>query len=151
MDPQIWKDATAREQTQELLYTLCTHSTQSGLYSNSGHRNSCDNDRTVSVSLHPCADVWFELGMGKYLQQISINAVCALLGPETSRVMPLFHFYGKGKKSVWDAWKSHPHVTEAFLSLVDHAFSTWTQMTPSLSSSSVSPWLSITRPAVFPL
>ena len=29
-------------------------------------------------------------------------------------------FYGKGKKSAWEAWKSYPEVTQAFLYMVRH-------------------------------
>jgi len=31
-------------------------------------------------------------------------------------------FFGKGKKSTWDAWKSFPDVTEAFKFLQDHPY-----------------------------
>ena len=74
---------------------------------------------------------WIGLSMGKYVY-ISVNATCAFLGPETSRALPMFHsftgcdttscFFGKGKKSAWDAWKSFPDVTEAFKFLQDHPY-----------------------------
>ena len=57
----------------------------------------------------PSAAIWIGLGMGKYVQYISVNSTCAFLGPETSRALPMFHsftgcdttscFFGKGKKS----------------------------------------------------
>ena len=82
------------------------------------------------VSLNPSADIWISFGMGKNLQYISINATCESLGSETSLALPFFHsfngcdttscFFGKGKKSTWDAWKAYPAVTEAFLYLKDH-------------------------------
>ena len=63
--------------------------------------------------------------MGKHFQLISINPICASLGPDTSREMPLFHsftgcdttisFNGKGTKSAWEALKSYREVTDAFL------------------------------------
>ena len=67
------------------------------------------------LSLHPSANVWISLGMGKHFQLISVNAICASLGPDTSRVMPQFiifphsftgcdttsWFKGNGKRSAW--------------------------------------------------
>lgn len=84
------------------------------------------------VSLNSTADHWIAFGMGKYLQYINVNATCTSLGPEKSRALPIFHsftgcdttscFFGKGKKSSWDAWKSYPAVTESFLHLRDHPY-----------------------------
>jgi len=82
--------------------------------------------------MHPSASIWIGLGMGKYLQNINVNAICASLGPETSRSLPIFHsftgcdtnscFFGKGKNSAWEAWKLYPNVTDAFLYLQDHPY-----------------------------
>ena len=48
---EICKDATTRKPTQELLCMFCTLSikdtTWSSSYSNSGHRNCCNNDRAL--------------------------------------------------------------------------------------------------------
>ena len=84
------------------------------------------------IALYPSAAIWIGLGMGKYVQYISVNATCAFLGPQKSRALPMFHsftgcdttscFFGKGKKSAWDAWKSFPDVTEAFKFLQDHPY-----------------------------
>ena len=81
---------------------------------------------------YPSAAIWIGLGMGKYVQYISVNSTCAFLGPETSRALPMFHsftgcdttscFFGKGKKSAWEAWKSFPDVTEAFAFLRNHPY-----------------------------
>jgi len=70
--------------------------------------------------------------MGKYVQYTSANTTCAFLGHERSRALPMFHsftgcgttscFFGNGKKSTWDAWKSFPDVTEAFKFLQDHPY-----------------------------
>ena len=80
----------------------------------------------------PSAAIWIGLGMGKYVQYISVNSTCAFLGPETFRALPMFHsftgcdttscFFGKGKKSAWEAWKSFPDVTEAFTFLGSHPY-----------------------------
>jgi len=65
------------------------------------------------IAMHLSASIWIGLGMGKYLQNINVNAICASLGPETSRSLPIFHsftgcdtnscFFGKGKKFAWEA------------------------------------------------
>lgn len=70
--------------------------------------------------------------MGKHFQYISINAICSSLSPDTSQALPIFHtftgcdttscFFGKSKKSAWEAWKSYPAVTEAFLHLRNNTF-----------------------------
>ena len=84
------------------------------------------------IAMHPSASIWIGLGMGKYFQNINVNAICASLSPEKSRSLPIFHsftgydtnsrFFGKGKKSAWEAWKSLPDVTDAFLYLQDHPY-----------------------------
>ena len=45
------------------------------------------------LSLHRSANVWISLGMGKHFQLISVNAICASLGPDTYLAMPLFHSF----------------------------------------------------------
>ncbi|CAH3023432.1 unnamed protein product [Porites evermanni] len=65
--------------------------------------------------------------MGKHFQLASVKAICASLGPDTSRAMPLLHcftvcdttscFKGKGKRSAWEAWRSYREVTDVFLYL----------------------------------
>ena len=75
----------------------------------------------------PSANVRISLGMGKHFQLASVKAICASLGPHTSRAMPLLHcftvcdttscFKGKGKRSAWEAWRSYREVTDVFLYL----------------------------------
>ena len=67
------------------------------------------------LSLHPSANVWISLAMGKHFQLTVLMhyAICASLGPDTSQAMPLLHsltgcdttscFMGRGKKSAWEA------------------------------------------------
>jgi len=45
------------------------------------------------LSLHPSANVWISLGIGKHFQAISFNAICASLVPDSSRAMPPFHSF----------------------------------------------------------
>jgi hypothetical protein len=86
------------------------------------------------ISSYPSADIWIAFGMGKYFQNLSVNAICASLGSQVSMALPVFHafsgcdttscFYGKGKKSAWMAWKSYPKVTESFMTLRNHPYRT---------------------------
>ena len=79
---------------------------------------------------HPAADLWLGFGVGKTFRHIHINAMCNVLGREKSVALPIFHaftgcdttsaFFSKGKKSAWEAWKSFPEVTGAFLYVASH-------------------------------
>ena len=74
---------------------------------------------------HSAVDVWIAFGTGKNFIHIHINEICSALGKDRSMTLPIFHsftgcdtmssFLGKGKKSAWEAWKSYPDVTQAFL------------------------------------
>ena len=68
---------------------------------------------------------------------IHINAICNNMGRDKYNIaLPIFHcftgcdttsgFFGKGKKSAWDAWKSYPKVTQAFLYVATHPHTTLT-------------------------
>ena len=99
------------------------------------------------LSLHPSANVWISLAMGKHFQ-LTVLMPSASLGPETSRTaMPLFLsligcdttscFMGRGKKSAWEAWKSYREVTDAFLYLADNPYYHWDTEDPTSSCLSV--------------
>ena len=59
------------------------------------------------------------------------------LGKHNSMALPIFHcftgcdttsaFFGKGKKTDWEAWKSYPEVTEAFVYMATHAYTALTE------------------------
>ena len=147
--PQICTDVTTRKPTQELLCMFCTLSILKDTVMPVVIRTVDTHIVVVIViglfnellSLHPSANVWISLGMGKHFQLVSVNVICASLGPDTSRAMPLFHsftvpdttscFKGKGKKSAWDAWRSDREVTDVFffILLITH-ISTWTRRIP---------------------
>jgi len=84
------------------------------------------------IASYPSAAIWIGLGMGTYVQYISMNSTLLFLGPETSHSLPMFHsfigcdttscFFGKGRKSAWEAWKSFPDVTETFTFLGNHPY-----------------------------
>ena len=79
---------------------------------------------------HPAADIWIAFGTGKNFMYIHINTICNALGRNRSMALPIFHsftgcdttssFWGRGKKSAWEAWKAYPEVTKAFLYMVSN-------------------------------
>ena len=93
------------------------------------------------LSLHPSANVWISLAMGKHFQltvlmpsvhllvliQLELCPCCIplLVVPATS------YFMGRGKKSAWEAWKSYREVTDAFLYLADNQYYHWDTEDPS--------------------
>jgi len=73
--------------------------------------------------------VWLAFGAGKWFRHIHVNAIYNALGKHKSIALPVFHSctgcdktsaFGKGKKSVWDAWNSFPEVTNTFLFINSH-------------------------------
>ena len=85
---------------------------------------------------HPAADMWMAFGKGKHFKYIHINTICNALGRDKSIALPVFHcftgcdttsaFFGKGKKSAWEAWKSFSDVTEAFLYIANNPHASMT-------------------------
>ncbi|KAG1688828.1 Hepatic leukemia factor [Nymphon striatum] len=77
------------------------------------------------LTICPSAEIWVAFGTGKDFRYININAVAQALGIEISTSLPIFHsftgcdtvssFYGRGKKTAWQAWKAYKEVTEAFV------------------------------------
>lgn len=84
------------------------------------------------IKLKPSAEIWVAFGSGRNFCFDSINSICASLGEKRSRALPVFHaftgsdqtsaFYGKGKKSTWQAWQAYEEVTETFVYLAQHPF-----------------------------
>ena len=80
----------------------------------------------------PLADIWIAFGMSKKYRFYSINAICASLGEQRSRALPVFHtltgcdttsaFKGKGTKSAWQAWQAYEEVTETLEYLASNPF-----------------------------
>ena len=66
-----------------------------------------------AVNAH--VNIWVAFRMGRNFKFISINRICASLGEQKSRSLPVFHaltgcdttsaFNGKGKRSAWKAWE----------------------------------------------
>ena len=82
--------------------------------------------------LCPDIDLWIAFGVSKYFALYSINAIYQETGVTTALALPVFHafsgcdttssFQGKGKRSVWEAWKSFIEVTSAFLFIAENPF-----------------------------
>ena len=90
--PQVCKEVTTRKPTRELLCMFCTLSINDTIMK--------ILTRTVDIGLfnellrlHTSANVWISLGMRKQFQLVSVNAICAYLGHDTSRAMPQFHSF----------------------------------------------------------
>lgn len=76
--------------------------------------------------------IWVGFGTGKHFRYYSINVICQQVGEQKSRALPYFRaftgcdttsqFFGRGKKSAWECWKSYPEATEAFQFAADHPF-----------------------------
>ena len=89
-----------------------------------------------------CQDVniWIAFGVGKHFSYIHIDAVYEDLGREKLLALPVFHsftgcdttstFYGRGKKSTWEAWKCFNDVTQAFTYMALHPFAALSVDTP---------------------
>ena len=84
------------------------------------------------TSTQPSVDIWAAFGTGKSFRFYSISDICASIGEQRARALPVFHalsgcdttsaFRGKGKKSVWQAWQAYDEVTETFCFLAAHPF-----------------------------
>ena len=80
----------------------------------------------------PKADIWVAFGVGKNYRLYSINALSTSLGTKSLQALPMHHaisgcdtastFWGKGKKSLWQAWKAFEEVTDTFAYLASPPF-----------------------------
>ena len=71
------------------------------------------------------AQLWIQFGGGKTLRWLPVHEFSSALGPDKSHALPVFHsftgcgtvsaFFGKDKKTAWDAWSSFPEITKSFL------------------------------------
>ena len=69
--------------------------------------------------------IWVAFGMGKSFRYLSINGICAALGEQKSRALPMFQafcgcdttsaFNGKGKQSSWRDWSLYGDIITASL------------------------------------
>ncbi|KAG0728449.1 hypothetical protein GWK47_032424 [Chionoecetes opilio] len=88
-------------------------------------QTSLSYDRKVSslTSQHQMAAIWVAFGNWKELHVPGYQCHMLCLGKDRSTALPMFHsftgcdttsaFFGKGKKSVWEAWNAYVEVTEA--------------------------------------
>ena len=76
--------------------------------------------------------LWVAFGVRKNYRHYSINALSTSLGTKRSQALPMLHsisgcdttsaFWGKGKKSFWQAWMAFEEVTDTFVYLASHPF-----------------------------
>ena len=76
------------------------------------------------LSLNPDLNLWIDFGCGNHKQIISVNDAFIRLGPTRCRALPMFHaitgcdtvscFFGKGKRTCWQAMQHCPRVVSAF-------------------------------------
>ena len=86
----------------------------------------------VIHEVYPDADIWIAFGTGKHFRYYHINTLCGNLGRDKLRSLPSFHaftgcdttssFFGKTKKSAWEAWNSFPTASETFLYIANNPF-----------------------------
>ena len=92
-----------------------------------------DTDLVVLVvsQMHyiPATEVWLAFGVGKHFRYIAAHEIARQLGTPKSKALPMLHaftgcdvvslFYGRGKKSAWNAWRVCPTMTTVFMQLAD--------------------------------
>ncbi len=82
--------------------------------------------------IYPEVNIWVAFGTGKHFRHYHINTLCEMLGKDKSCSLPPFQaftgcdstsfFFGKTKKSAWDAWNYYPDVIKAFHHIVENPF-----------------------------
>ena len=82
------------------------------------------------VALCQDVNVWVAFGSGKNYTHYHINAIYEDLGREKCLSLSVFHcftscdttsaFFGRAKKSAWEAWNCFPDVTSAFVFMALH-------------------------------
>lgn len=92
------------------------------------------------TSFYGPLDLWVGFGMGKHYLCYHVNSICEQLGERKANALPLFHAYtgcdttssfcGRGKKTAWEAWKSYPKATDAFLYMKENPFHAIEIMSP---------------------
>eukprot|EP00745_Piridium_sociabile_P022176 TRINITY_DN34414_c0_g1_i10.p1 TRINITY_DN34414_c0_g1~~TRINITY_DN34414_c0_g1_i10.p1 ORF type:complete len:283 (-),score=55.29 TRINITY_DN34414_c0_g1_i10:371-1219(-) len=81
----------------------------------------------------PELNIWVAFGTGKNFTNIDINDIVSTLGRDKAEALPAFHaftgcdcvsaFFGKGKRTAWEAWRCYPDATEAFQKIMKEPFS----------------------------
>ena len=83
-------------------------------------------------AIQPVLDLWVGYRTGRNFSIISINIIYSGKGEPRWRSLPVFHaltgcdttstFYGKSRKSAWQAWELYPGVTSTFEFLTNNPF-----------------------------
>ena len=85
----------------------------------------------------PQLSIWVAFGTGKKFMHLSINDIIHGLGKDKAEALPAFHaftgcdcvssFFGRGKRTAWEAWRCFPEVTRAFQQIMNKPFSQITE------------------------
>ena len=84
------------------------------------------------IALCQNVSIWVAFGTGKNFTYHYINSIYEDLGKDKSLALPVFHsftgcdttsaFFGRGKKSAWEAWNCFQDVTRAFTYMALHPY-----------------------------
>ena len=76
--------------------------------------------------------IWVAFGTGKKFMYLSINEIVDGIGRDKAEALPAFHaftgcdcvssFFGRGKRTAWEAWRCLPDVTGAFQQIMKYPF-----------------------------
>ena len=80
----------------------------------------------------PQLSIWVAFGTGKKFVHLSINAIIDSLGKDKAEALPVFHaytgcdcassFFGRGKRTAWEAWRCLPDITKSFQKIMNDPF-----------------------------
>ena len=83
-------------------------------------------------STFPKVEIWVAFGTGRVFRHLHVNQICQNLGEPMCQAIPLYHaftgcdttsqFYGKAKKTSWEAWKAYSQDTEEFQAVMISPF-----------------------------
>ena len=98
------------------------------------------NSVIVLIMIGLFANVWISWGIGKHFQLISVYAICASLGRDTSRAMRHHLLLSRrGKEIRFESFNRSPIVSlqmRSFILVITY-ITTWTRRTPTSSCLSV--------------
>ena len=124
-------DPCKQEEADTRILLHCLHAAQCGRSRKIAIRTVDTDIVVIATSVFAqlnIVELWVHFGTGRNVRLIPVHELYHGLGPTKASVLPIFHaltgcdtvscFYGKGKKSAWEAWNVYPEVTSAFLKLL---------------------------------
>lgn len=87
----------------------------------------------LAVKAVRCVDItelWVAFGVGDSFRYLAAHEIAQALSPNQCMALPMFHaftgcdtisfFYGRGKKTAWNTWRSYDEVTTAFCAIASN-------------------------------